>query len=251
MSMDFDLKDRRVLVTGGSKGIGRGVVLAAARAGAHVMTCYRKDGEGIESLRRDLADTAGNHHVVRADVSKQEDVTALLSKVESAWGGLDVVVNNAGDFKPKPYAELTGEEFAATINGNLTSTHMVTQGSLLLLGDRASIINLGSTVTFIGMDGGAHYTAAKAALVGMTRSLARELGPKGIRVNVVSPGRIDTEAMDALPPEVAEKQRALFASFSALGRLGQVEEIANVVLFLASDLAGYVTGQDIVVDGGV
>jgi NAD(P)-dependent dehydrogenase (short-subunit alcohol dehydrogenase family) len=249
--VDLDLKGKRILVSGGSKGIGRGVVIAAALAGAHVVTCARNDGPAVQSLRQVLAGTAGEHLVVQADVSLRDDVSRLVAAVESHVGGLDVVVNNVGAFDPRPYAELGDDEWTATVDGNLTAAHRVTSTALPLLGTGSSIIAIGSTVASIGMAGGVHYTAAKAALAGMVRSLARELGPLGIRANVVSPGRIDTEAFDDLPPEVAAHQRRLFSSFSALGRLGRVEEVAQVVLFLASDLATYVTGQNIVVDGGV
>jgi NAD(P)-dependent dehydrogenase (short-subunit alcohol dehydrogenase family) len=249
--VDFGLKGKRFLVTGGSRGIGRGIVLAAARAGANVVTCYRRHGEFVTGLERELADTAGEHHVLAADATDPADVEGLVAECDARLGGLDVVVNNAGAFAPKPYAELTAADWTSTVDGNLTAAHLVTQQALPLLGAGSSVLNIGSTVTFIGMDGGVHYTAVKAALVGMTRSLARELGPKGIRANVVSPGRIETEAMDDLPPEVAARQRQVFASFAALGRLGTVEEVANVVLFLASDLATYITGQNIHVDGCV
>ncbi|MGR6316956.1 SDR family oxidoreductase [Micromonospora soli] len=245
------LDGRRVLVTGGTRGVGRAVVLTMARAGASVVSCYRQPGAAVDSLRAELGATSGDHGVVRADVRHDEDVRDLIDECRARLGGLDVVVNNVGAFAPKPYAELSRAEWNATVDGNLTSAHLVTQAALPLLSAGSSVINVGSTVTSIGMSGGAHYTAAKAALVGFTRSLARELGPAGIRVNVISPGRIDTEAMDELPPELAARQRALFASFNALGRLGGTAEVASVALFLASPAAGYVTGQNIHVDGCV
>ncbi|BCJ48003.1 short-chain dehydrogenase [Actinoplanes ianthinogenes] len=245
------LAGRRALVTGGTKGIGRGVVLAMARAGADVLTCHRADDDSAASLRAELAGLPGKHHVVRADVSDPADARRLLAECESALGGLEVLVNNAGAFRPRPYAELSAGEWSTTLAGNLTATHQLTQGALRLLAPGSSIVNFGSTVTFVGMAGGVHYTAAKAAIVGYTRSLARELGPEGIRVNVISPGRIDTEALDALGPEEAARQRAIFSRFNALGRLGTVAEIAAVAVFLAGPVSGYVTGQNIHVDGCV
>ncbi|MFB9364635.1 SDR family NAD(P)-dependent oxidoreductase [Kitasatospora sp. NPDC001664] len=245
------LSGRRFLVTGGTRGIGRGIVLAAARAGADVVTCHRRRDEAVGSLERELAATPGKHRVLRADASDERDVERLLDECDAGLGGLDVVVNNAGAFRPVPYRDLDPAEWAATVQGNLTATHLVTRRALPLLGPGSSIVNLGSTVTGIGMAGGAHYTAVKAGLVGLTRSLARELGPQGIRVNTVSPGRIATEALDELPAEEAERQRRLFASFTALGRLGTVEDIARLVLFLGSEHASYITGQDIHADGCV
>ncbi|MEV6674492.1 SDR family NAD(P)-dependent oxidoreductase [Streptomyces sp. NPDC051162] len=248
---DQQLAGRRILVTGGTRGIGRGIALAAARAGAHVVTCYRTPGDAVATLEHELAQTPGKHHVLRADVADESDVELLATACDTSLGGLDAVINNAGAFQPKPYQELDSAEWAATLQGNLTASHLVTRRTLPLLGSGASIVNIGSTVAFIGMDGGVHYTAVKSALVGMTRSLARELGPRGIRVNTLSPGRIATEALDELPQEVAERQRGIFSSFTALGRLGSVDEIAQVVLFLTSDHAAYITGQNIHVDGCV
>nr|WP_285366305.1 SDR family oxidoreductase [Streptomyces sp. CWNU-1] len=239
------------MVTGGTRGIGRGIVLAAARAGASVATCYRTPGDAVTSLEHELAGTPGKHLVVRADASDPDDVERLLAACASSLGGLDAVVNNAGDYRPLPYAELTDTVWAATLQSNVTAAHLITRGALPLLSPGASIVHIGSTVAFIGMAGGVHYTTAKAALVGMTRSLARELGPLGIRVNTVSPGRIATEALDALPAADAERQRATVASFTALGRFGTVDEVARVVLFLTGEHAAYITGQSIHVDGCV
>ncbi|WP_037858159.1 SDR family oxidoreductase [Streptomyces sp. SCSIO 75703] len=245
------LRGKRVLVTGGSRGIGRGIVLAAARAGADIVTCYRTPGPAVATLEEELAGTPGKHQVLRADAAAQTDVDRLAAACEASLGGLDAVVNNAAAFRPRAYADLGHAEWAANLRDNLTATHLVTQRALPLLGAGSSVVNIGSTVAFIGMAGGVHYTAVKSALVGMTRSLARELGPRGIRVNTVSPGRIATEALGELPTEEAERQRATFASFTALGRLGTPDDIAQAVLFLISDRAGYITGQNIHVDGCV
>ncbi|MFD4173244.1 SDR family NAD(P)-dependent oxidoreductase [Streptomyces anulatus] len=241
----------RVLVTGGTRGIGRGIVLAAARAGADVVTCYRTPGEAVTTLERELARTPGKHRVVRADVTDPDDVDRLLAECSASLGGLDAVVNNAGSFDPLPYTELDDGAWAAAVRGNLTATHLVTHRAAPLLGPGSSVVTIGSTVAFIGMEGGVAYTAVKAALVGMARSLARELGPHGIRVNTVSPGRIATEALDAMPSEDAGQQRAAVASFTGLGRFGTVDEVARTVLFLISDRSTYITGQNIHVDGCV
>ncbi|MER6471575.1 SDR family NAD(P)-dependent oxidoreductase [Streptomyces collinus] len=246
-----DLAGKRILVTGGSRGIGRGIVLAAARAGADVITCYRQENDHVATLGKELAGLPGTGHLVRADASDAAGARLLAERAGELLGGLDAVVNNAGDFTPAPYADLTDAAWAAAVQSNLTGTHQVTQAALPLLASGASIVNLGSTVARIGMAGGAHYTAVKQGLVGLTRSLARELGPRNIRVNTISPGRIDTEALDELPPEAAAQQRAIFSKFTALGRLGIPQEIAHVVLFLISDQASYITGQNIHVDGCV
>nr|WP_251070850.1 SDR family oxidoreductase [Streptomyces sp. ISL-96] len=239
------------MVTGGSRGIGRGIVLAAARSGADVVTCYRQENDYVTSLGKELASLPGTQHVLQADASEASGARLLAQQAQKLLGGLDAVINNAGDFTPTPYPELTDAAWATALQSNLTGPHQVTQAMLPLLGKGASIVNIGSTVARIGMASGAHYTAVKQALVGLTRSLARELGPQGIRVNTVSPGRIATEALDELPPEAAAQQRAVFSKFTALGRLGAPQEIADVVLFLISDQASYITGQNIHVDGCV
>ncbi|MGI5171051.1 SDR family oxidoreductase [Spirillospora sp. CA-253888] len=248
---DRQLASRRVLVTGGTRGIGRGIVLALARAGADVATCYRAPGEAVAALERELAKTPGSHLVKRADASVESDVDALVAACEEGFGGLDAVVNNAARFAPRPYAEIDAAEWATTLQAGLSAAHLVTSRALPLLKEGASIVNIGATAAFIGWPGLVHYTASKAGLVGMTRSLARELGPRGIRVNTLSPGRTATEALDALPAEVADRQRETFASFTALGRLGTVEDVADAVLFLISDHAAYITGQNLHVDGCV
>jgi NAD(P)-dependent dehydrogenase (short-subunit alcohol dehydrogenase family)/ribosome-associated toxin RatA of RatAB toxin-antitoxin module len=242
---------RTLLVTGGSRGIGRCIALSAARAGANVATCYREPGRAVESLEQELALTVGKHMVLPADVSNAADVGRLLDEVGAFYGGIDALVNNAGEFSPAPYAELDDDLWASTVQHNLTAAHLVTRRSLPLMSPGGSIVNIGSTVAFIGMPGGVHYTAVKAGLVGMTRSLARELGPQGIRVNTVSPGRIATEALDAMPPEQAAREVRMFSSFTALGRLGTPEDVAQTVLFLAGEHSRYITGQNIHVDGGV
>lgn len=243
--MGISLTGKKVLVTGGSRGIGRGVVLALAEAGADVLTCYREHGEHVDELVRILADTPGEHHVVRADVGTPEGVTALLEEARTRFGRLDIVVNNAGVISHIPFAELPLAEWHRVLDTNLTASFLVVQGALPLLGEGASIVNIGSRVATVGIPLRSHYTAAKAGTVGLTRSLAKELGGRGIRVNTVAPGVIATEK--ELSPEII----ARYEGMTALRRLGRVEDIAGAVLYLSSDLARYVTGETINVDGGI
>jgi 3-oxoacyl-[acyl-carrier protein] reductase len=239
------LAGKRVLVTGGTRGIGRGIVRAFAEAGANVLTCYRTDGEHVQELARELKQTAGQHHLVPADVSQPTQVETLIEAARERFDGLDVVVNNAGVISHIPFAELPADEWARVLNTNLTAAYLVTQGALALFGERASVINIGSGAAEAGVPLRSHYTAAKAGLVGLTRSLAKELGPKGVRVNVVAPGVIATEV--ELPPAVVQR----YEGITSLRRLGTPDEIAQVVLFLASDAASYVTGATIDADGGI
>ncbi|MEU7024551.1 SDR family NAD(P)-dependent oxidoreductase [Streptomyces sp. NPDC046203] len=249
--MELALHGKKVLVTGGTRGIGRGIVLAAARAGADVITCHRQDGEAVDSLVRALKETDGDHHVIKADLGETAEADRLLGEVKGRYGRLDGVVNNAGVISHIPFAELAAEEWSRIIDTNLTAAYRVIQQALPLLGEGGSVVNIGSRGAAAGIPLRAHYTAAKAAMIGLTRSLAKELGPRGIRVNVVAPGVIETEAFDTMPAERAEGLRATYARKTALARLGTVEELAGPVLFLLSDLSAYVTGETINVDGGI
>jgi 3-oxoacyl-[acyl-carrier protein] reductase len=249
--MGSSLTGKKILVTGGSRGIGRGIVLAAAEAGADVITCYRSEGDAVDSLVKELAETGGDHHAIRADVGSIERVDELLGEVGERYGELHGVVNNAGVISHIPFGELASEEWSRVIDTNVTAAYRVIQQALPLFQPGASVVNIGSRGAAAGIPLRAHYTAAKSAMIGMTRSLAKELGPRGIRVNVVAPGVIETEAFDAMPPERAEAMRATYAQKTALGRLGQVKEIAGPVLFLLGDESGYLTGETINVDGGI
>ncbi|UUN27409.1 SDR family NAD(P)-dependent oxidoreductase [Streptomyces sp. FIT100] len=249
--MELALYGKKVLVTGGTRGIGRGIVLAAARAGADVLTCHRQDGEAVESLLQALKETDGDHHVIRADLGGTAEVDRLVGEAKDRFGRLDGVVNNAGVISHIPFGELPAEEWSRVLDTNLTAAYRVIHQALPLLGEGSSVINIGSRGAAAGIPLRAHYTAAKAAMIGLTRSLAKELGPRGIRVNVVAPGVIETEAFDAMPAERAAGLRATYAQKTALARLGTVEELAGPVLFLLSDLSAYVTGETVNVDGGI
>jgi len=249
--MELGLKGTKALVTGGTRGVGRGIVLALARAGADVITCYRQESDAVGSLERELKEIGGDHHLVRADLAEPEEIASLLGECTTRFGRLDTVVNNAGAISHIPYGDLPLDEWQRVINTNLTATHLVIQHALPLLGEGSSVISIGSKVAEVGIPMRAHYTASKAALVGLTRSLAKELGAKGIRVNVLALGVIQTEAMEALPAEQAEAMRKRYSEKTALGRLGVPDEVGGAVLFLASPLSRYVTGATIHVDGGI
>jgi 3-oxoacyl-[acyl-carrier protein] reductase len=243
--MDLKLAGKKVLVTGGSRGVGRGIVLGLARAGADVVTCYRTDGEAAASLARELKETSGDHQLVKADVSDPAEVDALIEACRTSFGRLDVVVHNAGVISHVPFATLPVAEWRRVVDTNLGGPYLVTQRALPLLSPGASIIFVGSRVATVGIPLRAHYTAAKAGLIGLTRALAKELGPRGIRVNVVAPGPIQTE--EPTPPEVLARYQKMIP----LGRLGEPEDVAGVVGFLAGDLSRFVNGETINVDGGI
>ncbi|MFA1538376.1 SDR family oxidoreductase [Actinomadura monticuli] len=241
----FDHTGRRVLVTGGTRGLGRAITLAFARAGANVLTCHRQDGPAVDSLVKELAETPGNHKVVKADIGDEAGVEHLIAECRAHLGSLDVLVNNAGAISHVPFEKLGADEWRRILDINLTGTFLVTQRALPLLTPGASIINVGSKVATVGIPLRAHYTASKAGLTGLTRSLCKELGPLGYRVNLVAPGPVQTE--EEVPPEVQERYQRL----TALGRLGQPADIAGAVLFLASDLGAWISGETLNVDGGI
>lgn len=249
--MDLDLKGRKALVTGGSRGVGRAIVLALAEAGVDVITCHRQGGEPAASLERELTELGGQHRVVQADLAVPEHVQDLLATCRDVYGRLDLVVNNAGAISHVPFGELPLEEWHRVVNTNLTAAALVIQHALPLLGAGSSVISIGSKSSEVGIPLRAHYTATKAALRGLSRSLAKEFGNRNIRFNVLALGVIETEELRNRPPEQREKMVAMYSAKTALGRLGTPEEVAGAVLWLASDLSRYVTGATIHVDGGI
>jgi 3-oxoacyl-[acyl-carrier protein] reductase len=243
--MSLELTGRRALVTGGTRGIGRAVTLALARSGARVVACHRQQGAAADDLARELKEMGGDHRLVTADVSQPDDVARLAEECRTCLGGLDILVSNAGTISHHRMADLPLTEWRRVIDTSLTGAFLVTQQMLPLLDRGSSVIYIGSASALVGLPERAHYTAAKAGLIGLTRSLAKELGPSGIRVNLLAPGVIETDK--ALPPE----RRAMYEARIALGRLGQPEEIAGPALFLASHLSSYLTGTVLTVDGGI
>ncbi|MDH2390806.1 SDR family oxidoreductase [Streptomyces sp. HNM0663] len=249
--MDLGLTGRKALVTGGTRGVGRGIVRALAQAGVDVLTCYRTESDAVASLQKELGETAGDHHVVKADVADPADVTALVDAAKEHYGHLDLIVNNAGAISHIPYAELPFEEWRRIIDTNVTGVHLVIQKALPLLGSGASVVSIGSKAVEAGIPLRSHYTATKAALVGLNRSLAKEFGGQGIRFNVVALGVIETENLHKMPEEQQKLMIERYSAKTALGRLGTPDEVAGAVLWLASDLSRYVTGATIGVDGGI
>lgn len=249
--MDLELAGRKALVTGGTRGVGRGIVLALARHGVDVLTCYRQESEAVTSLERELKEIGGQHHLVRADLADPEQVGALMAEARSRFGRLDLVVNNAGAISHVPYEQLTLAQWQQVIDTNLTAVHLVTQAAIPMMTAGGSVVSIGSKSSEVGIPLRAHYTATKAALRGLTRSLAKEYGAKGLRFNVLALGVIRTEAMDAMPAEQRAVLTKRYQDKTALGRLGEPDEVAGAVLWLASDLSRYVTGATVHVDGGI
>jgi 3-oxoacyl-[acyl-carrier protein] reductase len=249
--MDLGLKGKKALVTGGTRSVGRGIVLALARSGVDVVTCYRQESEAVTSLERELKEIGGQHHVMRADLADPERVADLLAECQTRLGHLDIVVNNAAAISHVPYGELPLAEWQRIIDTNLTGTHLVIQHALPLLDAGSSVISISSKSTEVGIATRAHYTATKAALHGLNRTLAKEFGGRGIRFNVLSLGMIHNDTLDAMPAEQREQMVKRYSQMIALGRMGEPDDVAGAVLWLASDLSRYVTGGIIPVDGGI
>ncbi|WP_239309866.1 SDR family NAD(P)-dependent oxidoreductase [Frankia sp. Cj3] len=245
--MDFGLKGRSALVTGGARGIGRAVVLALAQQGASVITCYVNESDAVTSLADELDRLGADAQLVRADVSVEADVNRLLEAARDRFGALDILVNNAAAATQAPLHQLGLDEWRRVLDTNLTSLYLLHRAAHDLLANEASIITIGSAGALRGVADRTPYMASKAAVLGFTRSLAKELGSRGIRVNTVAPGFTETDQTAGMSPA----RRAQAEAMTALGRLARPEEIASAVLFLAGDAARYITGATLYVDGGI
>lgn len=237
-----------VLVTGGSRGIGRAIVEAFTEAGAEVAFCYRESREASKELSRELGE--GDKRVVplRADLSNLEDAESLVEGAADALGGLDVVVNNAGIYPHAPMEETTEESLGRILKVNFEAPFVIMRRAVPLLAKRPGVIvNITSIDAFAPEASLAVYDASKAALTMLTRTAALEFGPRGIRANAVAPGLVWAPGIEQAVPERVKS----YLEHSPLGRLVRPAEVASTVLFLASDWASGITGQMVVVDAGV
>jgi 3-oxoacyl-[acyl-carrier protein] reductase len=238
------LDGKVALVTGGSRGIGAAISRELARAGAKVAVNYRAGQEAADEVAGEIGGLA-----VLADVSNAEEVKALIERVEGELGDIDAVVNNAGITRDTLIARMTDDEWETVIDTNLRGTFNTCRAvSRKMLRRRAgSIVNLSSVVGLHGNPGQANYAASKAGIIGLTKALARELGSRGVRVNAIAPGYISTELTNVL----SEEARGLILQNTPLGRLGKPEDVAGAVRFLCSDEAAFITGEVLLVDGGL
>jgi 3-oxoacyl-(acyl-carrier-protein) reductase len=240
---------RVAFVTGGSRGIGRATVLTLARAGHPVAFCYGSDHEGARATVDGVEQAGGRALAVQADVTDVDAVDAAFREVEAALGTVTVLVNNAGITRDGLLVRMSDDSWNAVLATNLGGAfHTIRRATPGMMKARyGRIVNVSSVSGHMGQAGQANYAASKAGLLGLTRSVARELARRGITCNVVAPGPIVTEMTEAMP----EEWRTQIADAVPLGRAGTVEECAAVITFLCSDAAGYVTGALVPVDGGL
>jgi NAD(P)-dependent dehydrogenase (short-subunit alcohol dehydrogenase family) len=239
-----------VLITGALTGIGRATALAFAQEGAHLVVSGRREQEG-EKLALELRNLGAEAEFVRSDVRHEDDVRNLVDKTVARFGRLDVAVNNAGtEGTPGPVTEQTAETYAATFDTNVLGTLLSMKHELrvMVAQGHGSIVNVSSTAGRAGLAGASVYVASKHAVEGLTKAAALEVAESGVRVNVVAPGPIETGMLNRFTG-TAEKKAALVAGVP-LKRVGTPEEIAQTILFVASDKASFITGASIAVDGG-
>lgn len=245
------LSGKVALVTGASKGIGAAIARKLAAAGASVVVNYASSKAGADKVVADITAAGGKAVALQADVAKPDDITRLVAETKAAFGQLDILVNNAGVFEFFPLEEITPEHFHRQFNINVLGLLLTTREAVKLFpATGGSIINISSVVTRITPPHSAVYTATKGAVDALTGVLSRELGPKKIRVNALNPGMIDTEGTHTAGIIGSDMEKNTVAQ-TPLGRVGQPDDIASIATFLASDDAGWLTGETLYAGGGL
>ena len=240
---------KTVLVTGASRGIGKEVALKYAENGYDVIINYVSDNTDVKALEKEFKEKGADCLILKADVSKQEDVQLFVDKAIEKFGKVDVLVNNAGITKDNLLMRMTEEEFDKVIEINLKGTYLVTKAvtKYMMKKRNGSIINLSSVVGVAGNAGQCNYSASKAGIIGFTKSIAKELASRNIRSNAIAPGFIETDMTAVLQDNVKEN----IYNQIPLKRMGTAKEVANLAYFLGSDESSYITGQVINIDGGM
>jgi 3-oxoacyl-[acyl-carrier protein] reductase len=244
----FSLKDKVAVVTGASQGIGRETAMALAEAGAKVVVAARNE-EKLVALAGAIADARGEAFALKMDVADAEQVKVGFKQVIEKFGRLDILVNNAAVTRDGLAMRMKKDDWDAVLQTNLTGAHLCIQQALptMMKARAGRIINISSIVAQMGNAGQANYVAAKAGLIGLTKAIAIEIASRGITVNAVAPGFIETPMTDVLPDKVKEELKVRIP----LGRMGSARDVAAAIVFLASDEAGYITGHVLNVNGGM
>jgi len=247
MPDSLDFTSKIVLVTGSSRGIGAEMIKAFAKRGATCVVNYFTDPQGqnkadAEMVGKELKDPL----VIDCDVTQPQQIEAMMKQIQDRHGGLDILVNNSGIIRDRTIKKMSLEEFESIVRVNLTGTFIVTQKAMPILRNGGRIVNLSSVSGQVGLFGQANYSSSKAGIIALTKVSARELARQNITVNAIAPGFIDVGMSKGMPDEVTEN----FKKQIPLGRLGDVREIVDAALFLASPMASYITGHVLNVNGG-
>ncbi len=244
------LENKVALVTGSSRGVGKAIALALAREGADVVVTYRRRAQAAAETGKEVEALGRRALVLQADVARDEDVKRMMAAAVDALGRLDILINNAGSFPMKPFTALGEEDWDKVMALDLKGVFLCCKEALPIMRQqrKGRIVNVASVAGLVGGIGLVAYSAAKAGVIGLTKSLAREVAPLGITVNAIAPGIIETEtALKTFPASALE----VYTRYQVpLARLGQPEDVTGLVVFLASDEADYITGQVYAVDGG-
>jgi 3-oxoacyl-[acyl-carrier protein] reductase len=244
------LEGKVAVVTGASKGIGAAIAKHLAAEGAAVVVNYSSSKDGAERVVGDITGGGGRAVAVKANVAKKADIDQLFAETKKAFGPIDILVNNAGIYEFSPVEDITEEHYRKQFDLNVLGLTLATQAAVRQFNPKGgSIVNISSVVSTLGVPGAAIYSGTKGAVDAITRSLAKELGPRGIRVNAINPGMVETEGVHAAGIAGSEMRKQVEAQ-TPLGRIGQPQDVATVAVFFASSDSVWITGETLTVAGG-